>query len=231
MTGKIEKFIVLCIVWGISIAAQAEVYTLHPKGKSSGRDLDTFLPGTQLISEPVLINGAEAELKFSLVKMSLVEILNLLKNRFPDARFAAAGSSLLVKQKLPNGWHKRLLLVCFGDLLPILQISLTVPPQLPKPSRWPEDLAMTSDGKPLRYMYFPKRKSWYGTFKTAMEPSQALHEIRNSLTAKGWSPITGESSSRRQGRGEIFMQKKPLKLMLINFSDDGVATVFSRREN
>lgn len=227
---RFKNFIIICLVWGISLAAQAEVYTLHPEGKPSGRDLDTFLPASPLISEPVLINGAKAELKLSLVKIKLTEILTLIKNRFPDARFAAGGGSLLIKQTLPDGWHKRLLLVCFGDFSPVLQISLTVPPQLPKPSRWPENLAISSDGVPLRYMYFPRRESWYGMFRTAMEPAQALAEIRNSLTARGWVPVTGESSSRRRSRGEIFMRKKPLGLILINFSDDGVATVFSRRE-
>lgn len=225
-----KNFIILCVLWGVSIAVQAEVYTLYPKGKSSGRDLDTFLPSSPLLTEPVLINGAKVELKLSLVKMSMTEILTLLKNRFPDARFAAGGGSLLVKQTLPNGWHKRLLLVCFGDFFPILQISMLIPPKLPKPSRWPETLAISSDGVPVRYMYFPRRESWYGIFKTSMEPDQALYEIRNSLAARGWAPITGESSSRQPGRGEIFMKKKPLGLILINFSEDGIATVFSRCE-
>ncbi|MFA6715680.1 MAG: hypothetical protein WCS27_09905 [Victivallaceae bacterium] len=227
---RFKNFTILCIIWGISIAAQAEVYTLRSKGKSSGRDLDTFLPGVSLINEPVFINGAKAELKLSLVKIPISEILTLIKKLFPDARLAAGGGSLLVKQKLPDGRHKRLLLICFGKFCPVLQISMTVPPRLPKPSQWPENLAISSDGIPLRYMYFPRRESWYGTFKTAMEPAPALHEIRNSLTAQGWAPISGESSSRQQGRGEIFMRKKPLSLMLINFSDDGIATVFSRRE-
>ncbi len=223
------KSIIISTIVCFSVALHAEVFTLWPKGKSSGYELDTFLKSTALVSEPIRINGAKAELKLSLVKMSLNEILTLLKKKFPNAKFAAGGDSILVKQKLPNGWYKRLLLVYFGEFFPILQISMTLPPKLPKPSRWPQTLAITSDGIPLRYMYFPKRESWYGMFKTSMEPSQALAEVSSSLRAQGWSGVSGESSPNYRGRGEIFLKKKPLTVMLINFSESGTATVLARR--
>ena len=213
----------------VSITAHAEVFTLWPKGESKGSELDTFLKSTALISEPVRINGIRAKLKLSLVRMNLTEMLTLLKKKFPTAKFAVGGDSILVKQKLPNGWHKRLLLVYFGDFFPILQISMTLPPKLPSPSRWPRTLAMTTDGIPLRYMYFPKRKTWYGMFKTSMTSSQALAEVADSLTAQGWASVTGESSSKYQGRGEIFLKKKPLAIMLINFSESGTTTVIMRQ--
>ncbi len=225
----LKKIIIACAVAGMSVAAYAEVFTLWPKGESSGQSLDNFLKSTALINEPVRINGTRSELKLSLVRMNLTEIIALLKKKFPTAKVAAGGDSILVKQKLPNDWHKRLLLVCFGEFFPILQISMTLPPELPDPSCWPQTLAMTSDGIPLRYMYFPKRESWYGMFKTSMEPSQALAEINNSLTAQGWVSISGESSPAYQGRGEIFLKNKPLAIMLINFSQSGTATVFARR--
>jgi hypothetical protein len=224
-----KKYIIILAVTGASFVAYAEVFTLWPKGKSSGQELDTFLKSTSLINEPIRINGANAELKLGLVRRSLTEILTLLKNKFPDAKFAAGGDSILVKQKLPNGWHKRLLLVYFGDFFPVLQISMTLPPEPPKPSRWPETLVMTSDGIPLRYIYFPNRETWYGMFKTSMDPAQALAEISSSLKAQGWTPVTGESSPNYQGRGEMFMKKQPLSIILINFSESGVANVLSRR--
>lgn len=225
----LKTIIVVCSIFYASVAAQAEVFTLWPKGSSSGQELDTFLKSTPLLNEPVRINGTAAELKLSLVKMNLTEILTLLKKKFPNAKFAAGGDSILVKQTLTNGWHKRLLLVCFGDFFPILQISMTLPPELPAPSRWPQELAITSDGVPLRYMYFSKREAWYGMFKTTAEPAQALAEVTSSLTAKGWTAITGESSPNYQGRGEIFLKKKPLSVMLVNFSEDGIAAVLSQR--
>ena len=219
---------ILCAVVCASVAVRADVFTLWPKGKSSEDGLDTFLKSTALINEPVRINGAKAELKLSLVKMTLTDILALLKNKFPNAEFAVGGDSILVKQKLPNGWHKRLLLVYFGDFFPILQISISLPPKLPR-VRWPQNLVITSDGIPLRYIYFPKRESWYGMFKTSAAPSQALAEVSSSLKAQGWAPITGESSSNYRGRGEIFLKKKPLSIMLVNFSKNGTAMVFTRR--
>lgn len=224
-----RKSIIIFTIVCCSVALHAEVFTLWPKGKSSGYELDTFLKSTALISEPIHINGAKAELKLSLIKMSLTEILTLIKNRFPSAEFAAGGDSILIKQKLPNGWHKRLLLVYFGEFFPILQISMTLPPKLPRPSRWPQTLAITSDGIPLRYMYFPKRETWYGMFKTSMAPAQALAEVSSSLRAQGWSGVTGESSPNNRGRGEIFLKKKPLAIMMINFSESGTATVLARR--
>ena len=224
-----KKNIIICALVSLAFMAHADVFTLWPKGKSTGQGLDTFLKSTPLINEAVRINGIKAELKLSLVRMSLDEILRLLKKKFPSAKFASGGDSILVKQKLKNGWHKRLLLIYFGELAPVLQISITLPPKLPKPSRWPQTLEMTSDGIPLRYMYFPKRGTWYGSFKTSLEPSQALGEVRDSLTAQGWNPVTGESSPSYRGRGEIFLRKKPFSIMLINFSESGVATVLSRR--
>ena len=225
----LKIIIVVCSILYASVAVQAEVYTLWPKRKSSGQELDTFLKSTPLLNEPVLINGARAELKISLVKMNLTEILTLLKKQFPDAQFAGGGDSLLVKLTLPNGWHKRLLLVYFGDYFPILQISMTLPPKLPAPSRWPQELVITSDGVPLRYLYFPERGTWYGAFRTSAEPAQALAEVTSSLTAQGWTAATGESSPNYQGRGEIYLKKRPFSVMLVNFSEDGTATVLSRK--
>lgn len=209
--------------------AHAEVFTLWPKGKSSGQELDSFLKSTLLLNEPVFINGVKTELKLGLVSRSLMEVLTLLKKKFPTAKFAVAGDSILVKQKLPNGWHKRLLLVYFGDFSPLLQISITLPPKPAKPSRWPDSLIKTSDGMPLRYMYFPKRETWYGMFKTSMEPSQALAEVSNSLKAQGWAAISGEASPNYRGQGEMFIKKNSSAIILINFSESGVANVISRK--
>jgi len=66
-------------------------------------------------------------------------------------------------------------------------------------------------------------------FKTSMDPSQALAEVSSSLKAQGWAPITGESSPNYQGQGEMFLKKKPLSILLLNFSKSGVATVITRR--
>ena len=224
-----KKSIIVFAIVCASVMAHAEVFTLWPRGKSSGQELDSFLKSTSLMNEPIFINGVKAELKLGLVSRSLNEILTLLKKKFPDAKFAAAGDSILVKQKLPNGWHKRLLLIYFGDFIPLLQISIALPPKPGKPSRWPDSLIKTSDGIALRYIYFPKRGTWYGMFKTSMAPSQALAEVSSSLKAQGWGPVTGESSPNYQGQGEMFMKNKPLSVILINFSEDGVANVISRR--
>ena len=129
---SLKNIIIVCIAVAVSAAAHADVFTLWPKGKSKGHDLDTFLKSTTLISEPVRINGTKAELNFSLVRMNLNEILTLLKKKFPTAKFAGGGDSILVKQKLPNGWHKRLLLVYFGEFFPILPNQHDLTSQAPR---------------------------------------------------------------------------------------------------
>ena len=68
---RLQKIIIICFIFYISAMTYAEVFSLWPKGKSSGHELDTFLKSTALISEPVRINGAKAELKLSLVRMNL----------------------------------------------------------------------------------------------------------------------------------------------------------------
>ena len=224
-----KKSIIIFVIVCASFMTYAEVFTLWPKGKSSGQELDTFLKSTALMDEPVFINGVKADLKLGLVRGSLTEILTLLKKKFPTAKFVAAGDSILIKQKLPNGWYKRLLLVYFGDFFPLLQISITLPPKPAKPSRWPSSLVKTSDGVPLRYIYFPRRETWYGMFKTTMEPSQALAEVSSSLKAQGWTPISGEASPNYQGQGEMFMKKNSSSIIMVNFSESGVANVISRK--
>ena len=228
LSASLKLLFCLALV-SISYIAQADVYTLWRGGKSAGYDLDSCLKPHKILDEPVLINGnTKAKLKIGMVRMDLNTILSILKKRFPQAIFATGGNSILVKVKLPNGWHKRLLLVYFGDFMPLLQISMTLPPKLSPASRWPDEMIKTSDAQVQRYLYFPNRKTWYGRFKTSMEPAQALSEVNHVLKAQGWSAITGEASGRRHGQGEIFLKKKPLSVMLVNFSQDGNAIVLSR---
>lgn len=213
----------------VSYGAKSDVYTLWRGGKTAGYDLDTCLKPGVILDEPVFINGAKAKLKIGLVRMNLNTILSILKKKFPQAVFAAGGDSVLVKLKLPDGRHKRLLLVYFGDFLPLLQISMTLPPKLPRPSRWPQEMIKTSDAQIQRYFYFPERNTWFGRFKTGMEPSQALAEVNYTLKSQGWTAVTGEASGKKRGQGEIFMKKKPLSVMLVNFSTDGNTIVLTRR--
>ena len=229
LNTKIKIFICLALI-STSYIAKTDVYTLWRGSKSEGHDLDSCLKPGIILDEPVLINGsAKAKLKIGMVRMNLNAILNILKKKFPQAVFAAGGDSVLVKLKLPNGWHKRLLLIYFGDFMPVLQISMTLPPKLPRPSRWPDEMIKTSDAQVQRYLYFPNRKTWYGRFKTSMEPSQALAEVNYTLKSQGWSGVTGEASGKRRGQGEIYLKKEPLSVMLVNFSPDGNAIVMSRR--
>ncbi|MDD5727041.1 MAG: hypothetical protein PHV59_00620, partial [Victivallales bacterium] len=78
-----------------------------------------------------------------------------------------------------------------------------------------------------RYLYFPERATWFGRFKTEMEPAQALAEVNNSLKSQGWTAVAGEASGRRPGSGEIFLKKRPAAIMLVNFSADGNAIVLA----
>jgi hypothetical protein len=213
---------------------KGEVFSLWPVGgkgggKNSGIDPSSVLSPRTLFEEPVVINGKRLKLGIALVDLPLSEVFSLLKRLYPKAEYASGPSTVLVKIKLPDGWQKRLLLVYIGDRFPVIQFAMTLPPRLPATFKWPDELPITADGSPVRYMYFPGRESWYGMFKTSAQPAQALSEIAGSLSADGWIPVSGEASSGLHGKGEMFMKKKPLSIMLVNFSQKGYGIVYTRR--
>lgn len=222
-------FVILCLT---ACCCQADVFSIWPasSGKGGGgvNDPENALRPREIMVEPVTINGIQLSLRVALIDMRLEELLELLRKLFPGAEFAANTNSILVKIKDTSGRETRLLLVYLGTGFPIIQFSMLLPEKFPQNIQWPAELPMTAAGVPVKYMYFPKREAWFGSFKTVASSGQALSEIAGKLSTDGWSPFTGEANSGIDAKGEIFLKKNPFSIMLVNFSD-GIGSVYTRR--
>ncbi len=218
---KTSFFTTLAILF--CLIAGARVYTLR-----DGGGMAAYFKPRNVFEQKLILNGQDLTLRLGLVDMSLMDLLADLKTSFPDAAFAAGGNTLLVKYDLKNGWKQRLLLIYFGERFPVLQFSLQFPPVLTRVPEWPRCLPITVDGKPLRVIAMPGRKSWFGVFKTDLPATAALHAVSADLKAAGWLPFTGEAATALNGRGELFIRKQPLSVMLVNLTSRGIATVYTR---
>jgi hypothetical protein len=228
MKTGIKIFYLLIAIFCICPFIRGEVFTLYPRSLSGeGGDSVDVLNPKNILSEPVIINGVKLTLDIGMIDMELEELLFGLKKFFPNAKIAANSNSILIKQTLKDGMRRRILLVCPGAGLPILQFSLLFPAKMPEKINWPEQLPRTADGIPQQYMYFPNRKAYYGVFKTGGRAADALLEITGSLRANGWREVSSEAVLP-EGRGEIFFRDNPRSLMLVNFDDDGTAVVYTR---
>ncbi|MCP4099828.1 MAG: hypothetical protein GY750_00135 [Lentisphaerae bacterium] len=188
----------------------------------------TLLNPRNVFAEKMILNGMDLTLQLGLVNMPIADVLVDLKHSFPSAQYASSSNTLLVKHKLSNGWNQRILLIYFGERFPILQFSMLLPPTIPSVLEWPHGLPITSDGKPLRVIAMPAKKSWYGSFRTSQSPAAALSDIGAGLRADGWISFTGEASSALHGKGELYIKKQPLSIMLVSFTEDGIGTVYTR---
>ena len=227
------KKMTLAILLVLSVTGYGEVFSLWPAaGKSQGGnagDPETALSPKNVWTEPVTINDVKLELSIGLINMSAEELTAMLFKLFPNAQFVYSSNSILVKIKQENGGEKRLLLVCLGENMPVIQFAMTVPNEFPANFTWPACLPMTSDGSPVKYMYFPKRDSWYGEFKTGYTPAQGLAEIAVKMSGEGWTAASKEASSENGGTGDIFLKSKPLSVLLVNFNDNGQGLVLARQ--
>lgn len=223
----------------LCINGDAKVYSLRSSGDRRGAassaaavcpgaDLLTFLHSRNIFTQAMVINGLKTSLRLGLIDMPLPEILLDLQRTFPGAEYVSGGNTLLIKHKIENGWQQRLLLLYFGERFPVLQFSMLLPPAFPAQLKWPVQLPITTDGRPLRVMAIPSQYAFYGCFRTQQHPAAALSEMTAGLRADGWLPFTGEAAAALHGKGEIFIRKQPLAVMLVNVTKAGIATVYTR---
>ncbi len=206
----------------------ARVFSLMPRntsGRNSGRSINpaTALTPRNLLTEPMVINGASTTLSMGLVDHNIFSVLQILHHLFPQADYEINANTVLAKITVSDNVHKRLLLISFGTRFPILQFAMTIPPATTT-IQWPKHLPLPSGSTPKRYIHFPQRNSWYGSFTTTLSPEQALAEVIAKLGADGWKPVEG-SAVTNNCRGKFFMRKKPLAIMQINFAN-GIGVVY-----
>ena len=215
--------IMLCMLLS---SAEARVFSLWPGKKSNSRY--NPLEAREFSVEPVLVNGVRLEMRLGLIDRNINDLMADLKDNFSDGKVIYGAQNIVLTKKLADGWKQRYLLFRIREGMPMLQIAMKIPPQLPEKFSWPTVLPITDDGKPLRIMYFPNRDAWYGSYRIQGNPVAALEQISNEIKQSGWTAVSKEKTNFGNARGEIFIRTKPGSVMLVNFSDDGVGTVYVR---
>jgi hypothetical protein len=201
-------------------AAMAEVFTLAPFSGGGKGDPSEFLGPLDLWTEPVVINGVSGGLKISVLDIELRVCVDQLKRNFPDAKFLRNGNSALFEIKENNGRRKRIYLVELGGVYPVIQFSIDLPPKIPDSPSWPRNLPLPPDSKPVSTMEFPSRKATYGYFSTALSADEALRSIRVQIGAQGWQAFGSHDNQMNPAKGDVFINKKPLRIMIVSFSEN-----------
>ena len=213
----IFSIILLC---GLIGTINAEVFSLWPGAKSSNSY--NPLEAKEFSVEPVVINGVKLEMRLGLINRNIYDLMADLKLHFSHDKVIYGGQNIILSKKLADGWEQRYLLFRIREGMPMLQIAMKIPPTLPTQFEWPDVLPITHDGQPFRIMYFPKRSAWYGAFATH------TNQITSSVESSGWNAVSHERANFGSARGEIFIRPKPGAVMLVNFADEGVGTVYVR---
>ena len=228
MTGKpffvSLATVIICLVG--SFPLYGDVFTIwpfsgggaKPSGNNSGSNVIDILQATKLWSEPVIINGRRLSLGISLVRSDLKTCVIQLRDLYPKASMARNSNSVLMNIKLANEMQRRIFLIELNGPFPVIAFSMDIPKKIPDRFSWPSDIPIPSGATPISYMEFPKRDATYGHFSfTAASASQALGEMKSSLSAMGWKAVTRESSTSI-AEGEIFLRDNPKSIMIVNLS-------------
>lgn len=201
-------------------AAIAEVFTFAPFSGGGKGDLSEFLSPLELWIEPVVINGVEGDLKISVLDIGLQVCLAQIKQNFPDAKISKNGNSALFEIKEKNGGRKRVYFVELGGVYPVIQFSIDLPSKMPDSPSWPRTLPLPPDSKPVTTMEFPSRKADYGYFTTSLSSDEALRSIRLQIGSGGWQAFGSHDNQMNPATGDIFINKKSLRIMIVSFSEN-----------
>lgn len=206
-------------------AAIAEVFTLAPFSGGKGSPSE-FLSPLDLWTEPVVINGVGGGLEISVLDIGLQVCVDQLRRNFPDARISRNDNSALFEIKEKNGGRKRIYLIELGGVYPVIQFSIDLPSKITDTPPWPHALPLPPDSKPVSTIEFPSRKATYGYFTTALSADEALRSIRLQIGAQGWRAFGSHDNPMNPAKGDVFINKKPLRIMIVSFSENGNGEVY-----
>ncbi len=201
-------------------SAIADVFTLAPFSGGGKGDPSELLSQLDLWTEPVVINGVGGGLKISVLDIGLQICVDQLRRNFPDAKIAKNDNSALFEIKEKNGGRKRIYLVELGGVYPVIQFSIDLPSKISDTPAWPHSLPLPPDSKPLSTMEFPSRKATYGFFSTSLPADEALRSIRLQIGAGGWQAFGSHDNPMNPAKGDVFINKKPLSIMIVSFSEN-----------
>lgn len=201
-------------------AVKAEVFTLAPFSGGGKGEPSEFLSPLDLWTEPVVINGVSGGLKISVLEIGLQICIDQLRRNFPDVKISENDNSALFEIKEKNGGRKRIYLVELGGVYPVIQFSIDLPSKTPDTPPWPHALPLPPDSKPLSVMEFPSRKATCGYFSTGLPADEALRSIRLQVGAQGWQAFGSHDTPVNPAKGDVFINKKPLRIMIVSFSEN-----------
>ena len=213
----------------------AEVFSLFPFRSGAGKtSADNAVQASRLWTEEVDINGHSLELEVALVNRTMREALRDLRGQFGKGAAAMNSNSLLFEVPLDSGAKKRYYLVELKGIVPMLQFSLVLPRNFrqDRSGSWPPNLPLPPGAVPRTVMRFPKRNSVYGTFRSPFPPQQALADLTRELQNRDWKIMGQETSSSVPASGEVFLQEKTGKIMIVSVqnSDSGcIGSLYLRR--
>ena len=226
-SGKMKKLLTILLLCGIGTALVGEVYLegpkIGPRAKGSGvpdRPFRELVDQRELMTEPVICNGFRTEMRVSLIRRPMAELLRELRTRYPDLGIKLRRGGALLAIKLGGRWCERVLLVGTGDRVTVFAMRLPDPP--PKVPAWPTELVLPDGAEPDEVVAFPARGSVYGSFSGA-DPG-ALNRAAAALAAQGYMPVTREAHETT-GRGELFLNAAKQRIVTLSIASDGTGTI------
>jgi hypothetical protein len=198
----------------------AEVFTLAPFSGGGKGEPSEFLSPLNLWTEPVVINGVPGGLKISVLDIGLQICIDQLMRNFPDAKISENDNSALCEIKEKGGGRKRIYLIELGGVYPVIQFSIDLPSKIPDNPTWPHVLPLPPDSTAVSTIEFPSRKANYGYFTTALSAGEALRSIRLQIESEGWQAFGSHDNPMHPANGDVFISKKPLRIMIISFSEN-----------
>ncbi len=195
----------------------AEVYTLsNGSGTAAPSKLSTVLKQSKLWDEPAIVNGIKTKLGVSLLTTELDILLKELKNFYPKAKYISNAGSTVVEVE-SDKWIYKIFLISITGKYSVIQFSMKLPKDKKKDlaNNWPKEIPLPGGFKPLTYISFSERKSFFGHFEVQNESPIYLHQMDSLLVGEGWKQVTKEANSRNP-KGEIYL--KGNKILILNFS-------------
>jgi len=220
MKKLIIALMVLCFQ-----SVHADVFTLAPFSGAGKGDPSDFLHPLDLWTEPVIMNGVASSLRICALETGLDISVEQIRGNYPDAKILKNGNSALIEFKDLDGGRKRIYLVELGGVYPVLQFSMDLPGKIPETPAWPKELPLPSDSTPLSTMEFPERKSTFGFFRTSLPADAALGSMTMQLNAEGWQTFGSHNNQATPSKGDVFINKNPLRIMTVSFSENGKGEV------
>ncbi len=226
-TGSAKFLMALLLAGGMTLSAK--VYLPGPgRNPENGetRRLQSFrdFPGQlELMTEPARFNGVLTELRVSLIKRSLEDVLRELREYDPLLKLTLRPGT--VTFSIGRGKRQERVLLT-GNSGSVTVFSMELPDPLPPCREWPDALPLPRGAEALETVELLNRGSAYGSFRNAAPGS--LTALAGSLVQQGYIAVTAESASER-GRGELFLDAKRRRILAVSIAEDGTGTLLLNR--